>query len=70
VTEQEEELRLASNRTYTRLLASLPQEIATRYGYLPESQTDDLEARLEAAAKAKNWKLVADLAQQLADQAP
>ena len=68
VTEQEE-LRHASNRTYTRILASLPQETATRYGYLPDSQTDDLEVRLEMAAKAKNWKLVADLAKQLAGQA-
>ena len=68
VTEQEEELRHASNRTYARIQASLPQEIATRYGYVPENQTDDLEARLDSAAKAKNWKLVADLAQQLAGQ--
>jgi integrase len=70
VTEREEELRHASNRTYARILASLPQEIATRYGYVPESQTDDLEARLEAAAMAKDWKLVADLAQQLAGRVP
>jgi hypothetical protein len=70
VTEQEEELRHASNRTYARLLASLPPEIATRYGYIPENQADDLKARLDAAAKTENWKLVADLAQQLADQKP
>ena len=70
VTEQEEELRHASNRTYARLLASLPPEIATRYGYVPESQTDDLEARLKAAAEAKNWSLVAELAQQIVDRSP
>ena len=70
VTERQEELRHASNRTYVRILASLPPDVATRYGYLPENRTDDLEVRLDAAAKAKNWNLVTDLAKQLADQVP
>ena len=69
VTERDEELRQASNRTYARILASLPPEIATRYGYPPENGTDDLEARLAAATHAQDWNLVTDLARQLAQRA-
>ena len=69
VTERDEELRQASNRTYARILASLPPEVATRYGYPSENETDDLEARLAAATNAQDWNLVTDLARQLAERA-
>ena len=65
-----EELRHASNRTYTRILASLPPDVAIRYGYQPVSGRADLETRLEAATKAKDWGLVADLANRLAEGNP
>jgi integrase len=70
VSEHEEELRHASNRTYARILASLPTEVATRYGYQPVNGTADLEARLDAALKAKDWPLVADLANRLGKDRP
>ncbi len=70
VSERAEELRHASNRTYTRILASLPPDVAIRYGYEPVSRTADLETRLEAATKAKDWGLVADLANRLAEGNP
>jgi integrase len=66
VSEHDEELRHASNRTYARILASLPTDVATRYGYQPVNGTVDLEARIDAATKAKDWRLVADLANRLA----
>ena len=70
VSEHEEELRHASNRTYGRILGSLPTDVATRYGYQPVNGTVDLEARLEAATKAKDWPLVADLANRLNKDRP
>ena len=70
VSEREEELRHASNRTYARILASLPTDIATRYGYQPVNGMADLEIRLEAATRAKDWRLVADLANRLATNRP
>jgi integrase len=66
VSENDEELRHASNRTYARILASLPPDIATRYGYQAVNGTVDLENRLEAAIRTKDWRLVADLANRLA----
>ena len=57
VGEHDEELRHASNRTYARILASLPTDVATRYGYQPVNGTVDLEARLEAATQVKDWVL-------------
>jgi integrase len=69
VTERDEELRQASNRTYARMLASLPPEVATRYGYPSENGTADLEAKLAAATNAQDWNLVTDLARQLAERA-
>jgi hypothetical protein len=69
VTERDEELRQASNRTYARILASLPPGVVTWYGYAPENETDDLEARLAVATSAQDWNLVTDLARQLAERA-
>ena len=66
VGEHDEELRHASNRTYARILASLPTDVATRYGYQPVNGTVDWEVRLEAATRARDWQLVADLANRLA----
>ena len=70
VNEHDEELCHASNRSYVRILRSLPLDIATRYGYQPVNGTADLEARLEAATKAKDWSLVADLANRLSKDRP
>jgi hypothetical protein len=70
VSEHQEELCHASNRTYARILASLPPDVAKRYGYQPENLAADLEARLEVAIKAKDWPLVADLANRLGKDRP
>jgi hypothetical protein len=61
VTEEDEELRHRSNRTYWRIVAGLPLEVAQRYGYV-ESATDRLEQKLQAAIAAKDWPLVKKLA--------
>jgi hypothetical protein len=64
VTEEDEELRHRSNRTYWRIVASLPLEVAQRYGYA-ESATDRLEQQLLAALVAKDWGLARKLTTKL-----
>jgi hypothetical protein len=66
VTEREEELRHASNRTFHRILASLPQDVARRYGHLDEDDAVRLGRRLQAATDAQDWPLVMQLAAELA----
>jgi hypothetical protein len=53
-----------SNRTFRRLLASLPPAVASRYGYAEDERTR-LERQLAAATTAENWPLVAELAARL-----
>ncbi len=65
VDEGDEELRQASNRTYYRLLAGLPPDVAAAYGYEEEQEPRDLESQLQVAMAAKDWKLVQQLAAQL-----
>jgi len=68
VKERDEELRHASNRTYRRIVASLPPHVARRYGYFPGNGTADLRVKLSKASKDQDWALVAKLAEQLAQQ--
>ena len=64
VMELDEEFRQRSNRTYHRILAALPLEVAGRYGYSPSTQ-DRLEEQIRAAVAAKDWDKAAELSQQL-----
>lgn len=64
VKESDEEMRQRSNRTYQRIRASLSPEVAARYGYADKRQSE-LEERLEGAAKAQDWSLVAAIASRL-----
>jgi integrase len=64
VTEEDEELRHRSNRTFWRIVASLPLDVARRYGYV-ESATDRLEQQLLAATAARDWSLARRLATKL-----
>ena len=68
VTEREKELRQASNRTYERILASLPSEVATRYGFVPDCQVVQLERLLLTATASKDWARVVELATELGRQ--
>ena len=54
----------ASNRTFWRLVAALPNEVARRYGYAEDERTR-LERELETARVTGNWKQVAELAARL-----
>jgi hypothetical protein len=56
-----------SNRTYYRIHASLPPEVASRYGF-KETPLSALERKLEAARADKDWRLVAELAAKLAQE--
>jgi hypothetical protein len=58
VKETDEELRPMSNRTYHRILKSLPPEVARRYGHV-ESKVGLLQERLNVAYAAQDWALVA-----------
>lgn len=53
-----------SNRTFRRLLASLPPAVASRYGHA-EDERAQLERQLGEATEAGNWPLVAQLAERL-----
>jgi hypothetical protein len=68
VIERDEELWHVSNQTYARILTSLPSEIATRYGCLPDNRAEELEAKLALATKTQDRTLVADLAKQFANR--
>lgn len=65
VKETDEELRQKSNRTFHRICASLPPEVASRMGYV-EEPSDPLKRQLAEATAANNWDLAARLAAELA----
>ena len=61
------EARQRSNCTYQCILASLPPDVAVRYGYVHDARSE-MEKQLRAAIDAKDWgratELVAKLRQQ------
>ena len=59
-------MRQKSNRTFRRILNSLPVEVAVRYGY-NERPVDRLAERLDMARARGDWKEVVTVAQQLAE---
>lgn len=63
------ELRARSNRTFARIAASLPSEVAARYGHI-ETAEAALERRLEAAVAAKDLDLAAALIVRLREVRP
>jgi integrase len=67
VQESDVQMRHASNRTFDRILASLPPAVAARYGHV-EPKTSALEKRLDEARVANNWELVAQLSKALASR--
>jgi integrase len=69
VKETDDELRAKSNRTFARIVASLPPEVARRYGHA-EQPTTSLEKQLEAAVAAKDWDRVAALSTLMAKRRP
>jgi hypothetical protein len=69
VEESDPEMCEASNRIYRRILASLPPEVARRYGHA-EVRVVSVEDRLQEAIAAKDWKMVAELSARLAAGPP
>ena len=67
VEEADPELREASNRMHERIVASLPIEVARRYGHA-EAVASDLERRLRAAIASEDWSMVTALSGRLASQ--
>jgi integrase len=65
VKETDEELRQKSNRTFHRIHASLPPEVARRFGYA-EPPVDPLRQQIGEAMAAGNWDLVTRLSLELA----
>ena len=65
--ETDVEARQRSNRTFRRILASLPPEVAIRYGFVHDARSE-MENQLRAAIDAKDWgratELVAKLRQE------
>jgi integrase len=67
VKETDEEMRAKGNRVFRRILASLPPEVAARYGHVSPSA---LESQVKAALAAGDWQEVARLSSELAVQKP
>jgi integrase len=65
VKESDEEMRQRSNRTCSRIIASLPAEVAQRYGHVRDARSE-LEDRLRAALDGRDWALASELAARLA----
>jgi coproporphyrinogen III oxidase len=56
-----------SNRTFRRIVASLPRDVAYRYGYVDDALSDT-ENRLRMAVEGKDWVLASRLAAELAEK--
>jgi integrase len=67
VRETDEEMRQKSNRTFRRIIASLPLAVARQYGHV-DSNHAILRQEVQAAVAAENWGLVAKLTAELAGQ--
>jgi len=67
VRENDEELRQASNRIFTRIVASLPVEIARMLGN-DESVVARLKGQLTNAVVDENWSLAEQLSTELANR--
>lgn len=65
VNETDEEMRPKNNRTFNRIVAGLPDDVAERYGD-DKRKSDRLQMRLAAAEASQNWHLVATTAATLA----
>lgn len=61
VDDTDDELLLKSNRTFDRIVASLPLEVARRYGYNPEQEGAGLADLLKAAIDRQDWDGVEEL---------
>ena len=68
VKETDEQMREKSNRMFRRIANSLTAEVAARFGF-ERKPMDCIAERLDRARAASDWKLVAALADQLAQQA-
>ncbi len=68
VDDNDEVLRLRSNRTFYRLVAGLTPAVAKRYGYVPDSDILGLQARLYAAAGNQDWQTVREIAGALCEK--
>ena len=66
VDEEEEELRQKSNRTFARIVAGLPLEVAARYGHIA-SETCLLESQVRSAVEASDWGKAEQILRQLRD---
>ena len=61
VDDTDQELLLKSNRTFERIVASLPLKVAERYGYNPEEEGAGLPDLLKAAIDRQDWDVVEEL---------
>jgi len=70
VREGDEQLRQSSNRTYARIVAALPQNLARRLGYEPAVVPADPEAAIREAVAARDWGRLAELSAMLKERRP
>jgi hypothetical protein len=65
VDDTDEELLLKSNRTFDRIVSSLPLNVAERYGYSAEEEGVGIEAILKAAIERQDWDGASQLLERL-----
>ena len=61
VDDTDQELLLKSNRTFERIVTSLPLKVAERYGYNPDEEGAGLPDLLKAAIDRQDWDAVEEL---------
>jgi integrase len=66
VRETDEQLRAASNRTYARIVAAFPAELAARLGFERPQPINPDEEEIKKAVAARDWVRVAELTAKLA----
>jgi hypothetical protein len=67
VKETDEQMRQSSNRTFGRILASLPSDLARRCGHVQPTE-GNLEERIHEAVEAKDRTLAAELTARIASR--
>ena len=64
--DDDELMRQASNRMFVRLIEGLPEQVALRYGYSVQAPSNSPLERARKALEVGDWKLLSDLAAELA----
>ena len=68
VDEMDKKLLLKSNRTFDRIVSSLPAEVEERYGSLPGQEGTGLDALVKAAIDRQDWDGATELITRISEK--